>query len=213
MGFELSSGPTFSFLLLLTLYSPFRVVVLFFTSCCFYHLFLTALLFASCRYPIFHVVTLHFALLLLSSLHCCSPFHVVVILFMLLLLSSLQCCFPHRAIAFLFALLSFPLHVAWFFSSQCLIFLFTLLFSSSTTFIFQVQGSLHYYSPLHAIIVGVLLFIEESCIYPMHSFLQELGVVRNQESKTFIFSISIFPFTYFHFFNFFISCLSFLLFF
>jgi len=163
------------------------------------------LLYFSCCYSPFHIVTTLLFALLFSFSCCCYPLYATIVVLFVVLLSS--------SIAFLFALLSFPLHVAWFFSSQCLIFLFTLLFSSSTTFIFQVQGSLHYYSPLHAIIVGVLLFIEESCIYPMHSFLQELGVVRNQESKTFIFSISIFPFTYFHFFNFFISCLSFLLFF
>jgi hypothetical protein len=62
--------------------------------------------------------------------------------------------------------------------------------------------------PLCIIIVGVLLFIEESCTTPMHSFLQELGMVRNRELKTCILSISIFHLL-FLFFNIFISCLFF----
>jgi hypothetical protein len=51
--------------------------------------------------------------------------------------------------------------------------------------LFQVQGFLRYYFPLHiAITIGVLLFVEKSCTTPLHSFLQELGVVKSRESKT-----------------------------
>jgi len=76
----------------------------------------------------------------------------------------------------------------------------------ATTLLFQVQGFLHCYSPLRAdllpsscVVVGVLLFIEESYTNPLHSFLQKLGVVGIQELKTCIFPVSIFPFAYFHF--------------
>jgi hypothetical protein len=35
------------------------------------------------------------------------------------------------------------------------------------------------FSRYFAVVIGVFLFVEESCITPLHSFLQELGMVRN----------------------------------
>ncbi len=48
-----------------------------------------------------------------------------------------------------------------------------------TALLFQVQGSLHFSFPFCVVIVGVLLFVEESYTTPLHSFLQELGIVEN----------------------------------
>jgi hypothetical protein len=38
----------------------------------------------------------------------------------------------------------------------------------------------------------VFLFVEESCIILLHSFLQELGVVRSWELKTYVFFLIFF---------------------
>ncbi len=98
-----------------------------------------------------------------------------------------------------------PLHCSTLLCDATL--LFTLLgfpfalFSFSAAFLFQVQGSLCRCSPLCGD-VDVLLFVEKSCTTPLHSFLQELGMVGSQKSKTYIFSISFFPFVYCHFFCF-----------
>jgi len=52
----------------------------------------------------------------------------------------------------------------------CLAFLFV-LFSSSVALLFQVQGSLCYCFHLRGAAIGVLLFIENPCTTPLHSFL------------------------------------------
>jgi hypothetical protein len=117
-------------------------------------------------------------LLLVFSLYC-SP-HCVVAFFIALLLS-----FSHW-LALLFTLLLFfgcySILGSWF---------FMLLFSSSRYSAFLTM----------LFFVGVFLFVEESCITPLHSFLQELGVVGSRESKTNIFLVNIFLFAYFFFFK------------
>jgi hypothetical protein len=87
-------------------------------------------------------------------------------------------------------------------SSCCLGSFFALLPSSLVVLLFQVQGFSRCYSRLRATIIGVLLFVEESYTTPLHSFLQELGMVGSQESKICIFLVSIFPFAHFHFYFF-----------
>ncbi len=126
-----------------------------------------------------HYCYFHCVALLLSFSHYCSPFCVM------LLLSSL-----HRAIAFLFTLL--------FSSSSYLAFLSCSCFHFRLFFYFR-------YKVLHTTTIGVLLFIEESCITFMHSFLQELWVVGSQEKQ-----ICIFPFAYFHFLFFYLMSFVFL---
>jgi hypothetical protein len=89
-------------------------------------------------------------------LRCYYPFRLIVFLFTLLLSFSHYC--SHLCVvAFIFTLLGFPHH--------------------ATTLLFQVQGFcviiflfVLLCFPLH-VVVGVLLFIKESCTNPMHSFL------------------------------------------
>jgi hypothetical protein len=127
--------------------------------------------------------------LLLSSLHYCSLFHTIVF-FMMLLFFSLYCS-PHRVIVLLFvALLSF---------SHCLTFLFALLlffdcfFILGTRFFMLLFSSSHYYVILTMLMLWVCIYSLKNLVPPpVHSFLQELGMVRNRESTTYIFLISIF---------------------
>jgi hypothetical protein len=87
--------------------------------------------------------------------------HVVVLFFALL--------FPHRIVAVLFALLLFSLRS---YSSLVVFFSYKVLHAIILLFALLC-------SPHCAIVVGVFLFVEESCIILLHSFLQELGVVRS----------------------------------
>jgi len=111
-------------------------------------------------------------LALYSPSHCCSLLHLIILLFTLLLSSS-------HYLAFLFALL---------------LFYFKYKFFCVATFLFVLLCF-----PLHIVVVGVLLFVEESCINLLNSSLQELRVVGTWELKTCIFfskyfSLCLFPF-------------------
>jgi hypothetical protein len=128
----------------------------------------------------------------------CSPF--------LTLYSPLRCCSPFHTIALIFALLlSFSCYLAF-------LFMLLLFYFKYKVFALLLSSSCYYAFLFMLLFIGVLLFIEESCINPLHSFLQELRVVDTRELKTCIFPVSIFTFAYFHFFkkN---SCLLFLCFF
>jgi hypothetical protein len=127
--------------------------LLFFSSCRVVSLIFTLLLSS------LHRVVALLLMLLLSFSHCYySPFHTVALFFMLLLSSLCYYCCPLCNVVFLIMLL-LSSSCSWFFSSHCLILLFTLFFSSLITLIFQVQGSSHYYSPLHAALLS------SSCYY------------------------------------------------
>jgi hypothetical protein len=115
-------------------------------------------------------------MLLFSSLCCCSPFRAIAV-FALFFFSPYYS--PHRVVAllftlllFLFTLLGFPFHaivlLQLFFYFRYEVFRATILFFTLLCF------------PLCAVVVGVLLFIEDSCITPLHFFLQELGMVGSQ---------------------------------
>jgi hypothetical protein len=138
------------------------------SSSCFFPL-CVKLLFSSLPY----VVALLFALLFSSPCRtitlffaprCCYLLHIM------LLFSSSR----HTIV------LLFMLH--YYYPLCNVVVLFTLLFSSLCTITLFFALLLFYfrYKVFHvAFVVGVLLFIEESCTTPLHSFLQELGVIRS----------------------------------
>ncbi len=108
---------------------------------------------------------------LFSFSSCCAFLHVASLLFTRLLSSS-PCYSPLHATALLFTLMFSSL--CCLFSSCCcspflLFFYFKYKVFCGATFLFS--------SPLCVVVVGVLLLIEDSCITPLHSFLQQLGMV------------------------------------
>lgn len=190
----------------------FPICIVLFSSSCYW-----ALLFTLLRFP-FHVVFFfpHYWVFLFTLL--CSPPRVIGLSSSCCLLSSSHCFTILLTmldspidVVLSFTLLGFPSHYC---SPFCIVWL-----SSLTTFLFQVEGSLHYCSrwfallfalfcsPFHASTIGVFLFVEKSCTTRLHSFLQDLGVVGSRELKTCIFSISFFSLCLFPFLLFFISCL------
>ncbi len=166
-------------------YFPFCATLLLPSLPCCFLLHVALLLSSSCQ-----------VVVLLFVSHCCSLFHVMLMFSSLChvvnFLFTSYCYFPLRVVVFLFTShCRCPLCVvvvvflfALMFSSlpyysflHIVAFLFALLLSSSVVLLFQVQGFSHCYSPIRTVFVGVLLFVEESCINPLHSFLQELGMV------------------------------------
>jgi len=115
--------------------------------------------------------------------------------FFVLSLSFSRCYSPHHvALLLSYSPHCSPLHAAWLSFSCCC---------------FPLQLFFYFRCKILRVAIGVLLLVEESCTTPLHSFLQELKVVGNQESKTCIFSINIFPFAYFHYLFIYISCILF----
>jgi len=108
--------------------------------------------------------------MLLFSFSPYSFAHVAA--FFLALLFSSSCCYsPFRPATLFFALLSFPLRIAAFF---WLFFYFTYKVLHSAILFFAL------FCVLHCVVVGVFFFVEESCITPLHSFLQKLGVAGSR---------------------------------
>jgi hypothetical protein len=112
-----------------------------------------------------------------------------------LLFSSSHCCFPLRTNALIFALL--------FSFSCCLAFLFTLplFYFKYKVFCATILLFVLLCFPFHVVVVGVFLFVEESYTNPLHSFLQELGVVGIWKLKICIFFNKYFSLCLFPFFN------------
>ncbi len=136
---------------------------------------------------------------LLSSSHYCSPLCVATSLFALLFSSSCHIVVLLFTLLFYFSHYCSPFYITLLLSSSCCLgSIFALLLSSSVILLFQVQGFSRCYSHLRATIIGVLLFVEESYATPLHSFLQELGMVGSQESEICkYFSFCSFPFLFF----------------
>ncbi len=151
MGLELTLGLIFSFFLPLALYSI--LLSFYFPFLMFY-------------FP----------------LHCCSPRRLATVLFASLF-SSLPCYSPRRLATLLFASLFSslpcysPLHAIWlssshYYSPLWLLFYFKYKFLHTIAFLFTPLCF-----PIRVIAIDMLLFAKKSCTTPLHSFLQELGVV------------------------------------
>ncbi len=95
-------------------------------------------------------------------LHCCSPRRLATLLFASLF-SSLPCYSPLHAIW---------LSSSHYYSPLWLLFYFKYKFLHTIAFLFTPLCF-----PIRVIAIDMLLFAKKSCTTPLHSFLQELGVV------------------------------------